>query len=250
MAIASLLGTLGCDTPPASALTSSNAINIYANVPTPGLGDTFRGGASIDANVDFLSQVADATYAYYLLGDGNGPTNGYETLAQFDPALSITLSTVNDLAAFSGGSESGRVMEFAVVPRPSTIALHDLPPGGQPAGCRNPGPPPPGGLTGKRSRWPSGFRLATPSPFSGGFFGGRFHPLEAVGNAATAFRPSSITTSVRYRQYGSCSMVSRTVATGRKQRISCINSARIAGSTRSAASRGSSAATNAAASRL
>jgi len=110
-------------TPLGSALTGSNAIDVYFNVTTLGSGDTFRGGAYLDADIDFLAQVQDATYNYYVLGDGNGPTDGYYTLSQFDPSLSISLSTVNDPAAFSGGSQSGRVMEFHAVPEPTTLAL-------------------------------------------------------------------------------------------------------------------------------
>jgi fibronectin-binding autotransporter adhesin len=110
-------------TPLGSALTGSNAIDVYFNVTTLGSGDTFRGGAYIDADVDFLAQVQDATYNYFVLGDGNGPTDGYYTLSQFDPSLSISRSTVNDPAAFSGGSQSGRVMEFQAVPEPATLAL-------------------------------------------------------------------------------------------------------------------------------
>jgi autotransporter-associated beta strand protein len=110
-------------TPLGSALTSSNVMDVYFNVTALGSGDTFRGGAYLDADVDFLAQVQDATYNYYVLGDGNGTNSGYYTLSQFDPSLSISLSTVNDPAAFSGGSQSGRVMEFQAVPEPATITL-------------------------------------------------------------------------------------------------------------------------------
>ena len=76
-------------------------------------GDVFRGGFYIDtattaeAQAAAASLLADATWAYYVFGDGNGTHayggSTYYTLAEYDPNLSIEWGVVADPAGRSPG---------------------------------------------------------------------------------------------------------------------------------------------------
>jgi autotransporter-associated beta strand protein len=106
-----------------ASLTSANVVNIYFNVAGIGEGQVYTGGFFTDADLDFLAQIENATFIYYV-ADANGTVtyNGvnYDTL---DAALSVTLSTTGQTADFAGGSEAGQITQFQVVPEPSTYAL-------------------------------------------------------------------------------------------------------------------------------
>ena len=96
--------------PITAALTSANVMDVYFGVGSLLPGDTFRGGAYINSNTDFVSGVASATYNYYVLGNGSGThafgAANYYTLAEYNPSLSVTLSTVNEAAAFAAGAKT------------------------------------------------------------------------------------------------------------------------------------------------
>ena len=110
-------------------LDSLSEIAVYFNVASLSEGDAFRGGFFIDGVTDFLSDVKDATYKYYVRGDGNGgyEMNGvhYYTVSQWQPFLpDIAVSTVAQTgAAFATGAANGAVMQFQVVPEPSSLVL-------------------------------------------------------------------------------------------------------------------------------
>ena len=124
---------LTADTPMTAALTDANVIDVYFGVGSLGAGSVFRGGVYVDVATDaavltdFHDDIKDATYNYYVMGDGEGSHSfggtSYYTLADFDPALEIELSTVLDQAAFAGGTVTGGVMQFNVVPEPSSLLL-------------------------------------------------------------------------------------------------------------------------------
>jgi autotransporter-associated beta strand protein len=107
-----------------ASLTSANTVNIYFNVGAFGPEQTYTGAFFTDTQSDFLSQIADATFVYYVANtNGAFEYNGvnYTTL---DESLDITIGTVNaDGADFAGGSVNGQITQFEVVPEPSTYAL-------------------------------------------------------------------------------------------------------------------------------
>lgn len=105
-------------TPFTSALTSSNTVNIYLS----SLGDNFvaRGGFFTDLQSDFITQIQDATFNYYLQdATGSVTYNGatYRDVSSYD----WTLTTVPATANFAGGSVNGQVLQ--VVPEPSSFVL-------------------------------------------------------------------------------------------------------------------------------
>ena len=114
-------------TPVSGSMTSANAIGVYFDVTTLAAGNQFRGGIYEDVATNFLSNVSGATYNYYVLGNGGGTHafNGvnYYTLAEYDPVLSVSLSTVGDTANFASGTVNGDVMQFSVIPEPDTLIL-------------------------------------------------------------------------------------------------------------------------------
>ena len=109
--------------PFASALTSSNVIDVYLDVASLTLGDTFRGGFFTDQSADFLTNIEDATFTYFLAsGTGSVSYNG----VAYDPyagPLSFDWTTVAETATFSGGSQSGFVSQFVAVPEPGAFGL-------------------------------------------------------------------------------------------------------------------------------
>jgi len=123
--------------PTTAALTADNVIDLYFGVESLSAGDAFLGGFYVDAASDasglaaMFAAVKDATYNYYVLGDGAGTHSfggvSYYTLDEFNLANStayeFAMTTVADAAAFAGGAVSGGVMQFAVVPEPGAMAL-------------------------------------------------------------------------------------------------------------------------------
>jgi hypothetical protein len=123
---------LTAGTPITSAMTTSNAINVYLGVTSLANGDTFQGGIFTDASADFLSSIQNAAYTYYVLGNGAGTATtyngqGYYLLdTAFWPAFeSVTVSTVTVPSAnFAGGTvTNGRVMQLTIVPEPGAALL-------------------------------------------------------------------------------------------------------------------------------
>jgi len=107
--------------PFASALSGSNDVNIYLSQSALTLG-TLTGGFYTSNQSDFLSSITNGAFHYFVQSDSGAFTyNGvsYQSLAQFDPATTITLSTV----AVNGG---GQVMQMVVVPEPSAIVVAGL----------------------------------------------------------------------------------------------------------------------------
>jgi autotransporter-associated beta strand protein len=121
-------------TPFVSGLGSSNSIDVYFDVTSVALNDTFQGGVFTDASASFLSSIQNAEFTYYVLGNGAGTAKtyngqGYYLLdTTFWPSFdSVTVSTVSVASAnFAGGTVlNGRVMQLVIVPEPgaSTLAL-------------------------------------------------------------------------------------------------------------------------------
>ncbi|MEI6239687.1 MAG: autotransporter-associated beta strand repeat-containing protein [Planctomycetia bacterium] len=104
-------------TPFTTALTSANTVNIYFTQSAVELG-TLTGGFFTSLQSDFLNSISSATFQYFVQ-DAAGSTlyNGsaYKTLAQYDSAKTVTVSTV--------AANGGQVMQMVVVPEPGAIAL-------------------------------------------------------------------------------------------------------------------------------
>jgi autotransporter-associated beta strand protein len=107
-------------TPFTTALTSSNTVNIYLNVDSYTFGDEFRGGFFTDDPTDFLAQVENASFNYFLKDSGGAVTyNGvnYRNVTSTDWILTTVPATAN----FAGGTVNGQVLQ--VVPEPSSFVL-------------------------------------------------------------------------------------------------------------------------------
>lgn len=104
-------------TPFTSALTSANTVNIYFTQAAVELG-TLTGGFFTSNQTDFLSNIFGAKFNYYVQAAGGSFTyNGqaYKTLADYDAAKTVTLSTV--------AQNGGQVMQMVVVPEPGALAI-------------------------------------------------------------------------------------------------------------------------------
>jgi autotransporter-associated beta strand protein len=101
------------------SLTAANGVNVYLNSGPLTVGGTFRGGFFTDRDVDFLASIEGATFAYYLATLSGTKQYGGMSYAAYGGPYTFTLSTVAETATFAGGSESGFVMQFVVVPEPA-----------------------------------------------------------------------------------------------------------------------------------
>ena len=111
--------------------TAANVVGVYFS--SLAAGDMFRGGFYIDtattagARAAAASLLADATWAYYVFGDGNGTHayggSNYYTLVEYDPSLSIEWGVVADPANFGSGLVGGAVTQFTAVPEPGGVWL-------------------------------------------------------------------------------------------------------------------------------
>jgi len=110
-------------TPFVASLTSVNAVNIFFNVATFEAGQLYTGGFFTDVSTDFLDELVDATFNYYVSDAGGSVSYGGENYRALGEGLSITLSTVSASGDFAGGTVNGQVMQLEVVPEPSTYAL-------------------------------------------------------------------------------------------------------------------------------
>lgn len=128
-----LLHLTSPETPFESPLSGGNTVNIYFALPDVLEFDVFNGGFFTDRSQDFLLDIENATFNYYVLGDGNGDAvnyNGvaYYSLAAYNDQLSFRLSTILiGIANFSDGDvEEGYLMMAEAVPEPSTYVLLGL----------------------------------------------------------------------------------------------------------------------------
>jgi hypothetical protein len=117
-------------------LTAANVVDVYLDLSIAD-GDVFRGGFFTDRDLDFYaSDIAGATYNFWVLGDGAGTDatfdgQDYYSLLNYDPLLSIGVSTVQvPLADFADDDVSnGWVTQFSVagpvevVPEPDSVLL-------------------------------------------------------------------------------------------------------------------------------
>jgi hypothetical protein len=88
---------------------------------------TYQGGFYTDANSDFSTQVANATFNYFLETPGGSVEFGGKTYNPFSPSAlaQSTFSVVQVANAdFAGGAvANGWTMEFSVIPEPGVLGL-------------------------------------------------------------------------------------------------------------------------------
>ena len=106
-----------------ASLSSANSVNIYFNDPSFAAGRNYTGGFFTDTRADFLGEITDATFRYYV-ADASG-TNSYNGVNYnaLDSSFDVNLSTISQTAGFAGDTVNGQIAQFGVVPEPSTYAL-------------------------------------------------------------------------------------------------------------------------------
>jgi autotransporter-associated beta strand protein len=106
-----------------ASLTSSNAINVYLDIGSLAVGDTFRGGFFTDRDRAFLGSISGASFNYFVADAVGGVSYGGTSYMPYNGPFTFDWSTVVETATFSGGSETGYVTQFVVVPEPGTWLL-------------------------------------------------------------------------------------------------------------------------------
>jgi autotransporter-associated beta strand protein len=109
-------------TPFLASLGSANTLSIFLDLGTLSPGDVFRGGFFTDADADFLADVAEATTLFHLADTGGGIVHNGLAYRAYDGPLAFQVGTAQVSAAFAGGTESGTVLQFTVVPVPEPSA--------------------------------------------------------------------------------------------------------------------------------
>ncbi len=118
--------------PFASPMGADDVVDLYFHVSSFGVGSVFRGGFYTDRGASFSSDLAGATFNYFVYGDGGG-THLFEgvpyyTLAEHGMASGVQWRTVPWTTQFggSGPAVNGFVLEFTAVPEPATLVLSAL----------------------------------------------------------------------------------------------------------------------------
>ena len=114
-------------TPIVGTLTGGNLIDVYFNVNSIATGDTFEGGFFTELSAGaLLSAVENATFTYWIKDNaGSTSFNGvsYSPLSSLPSITGVTVQTVNVTRTFAGGSVSGSVTQFVIVPEPGALTL-------------------------------------------------------------------------------------------------------------------------------
>ena len=113
-------------TPFSGTMNTSNVINIFLNVGSLTVGDTFTGGFYTDVNADFMSVLSGATVNYFLADVGGLTTYEGNTFTSYTGPLTFEMSTIQQTADFGSGNITGRSMQFTVVPETSVSLLGGL----------------------------------------------------------------------------------------------------------------------------
>jgi fibronectin-binding autotransporter adhesin len=114
-------------TPIVGTLTGGNLIDVYFNVNSIATGDTFEGGFFTELSASgLLSAVENAMFTYWIKDNaGSTSFNGvsYSPLSSLPSITGVTLQTANVTRTFAGGSVSGSVTQFVIVPEPGALTL-------------------------------------------------------------------------------------------------------------------------------
>lgn len=109
--------------PFSQSLSPDNVVNVFLNVAAVQLGDTFRGGFFTDNNVAFFANIGSAAFVYYLASPSGSTIYNSVNYDAYAGTFVFALATVQETAAFSGGTQTGQVMEVRAVPEPSAGAF-------------------------------------------------------------------------------------------------------------------------------
>ncbi|MFM8497830.1 MAG: beta strand repeat-containing protein [Planctomycetia bacterium] len=112
--------------PLTGSLSSANVVDLFLGVTALAENDVFQGG--LFTLTDSTSALAGATFQAFVLGDGLGTAaflngQGYYSLAEFAPSLSLDVDVVAVTADFGSGGVEGYVTQFTAVPEPGTLLL-------------------------------------------------------------------------------------------------------------------------------
>lgn len=113
-----------------SSLSAGNVIDVYLNVGSITVNDTYQGGffTTLSAN-DLLTALSAATFNFFGKAAGGSVTfNGesYNPLTSFAGITGANVSTTAVTANFGDGAVTGSSMQFVIVPEPSSLALAGL----------------------------------------------------------------------------------------------------------------------------
>ncbi|NCX98534.1 MAG: PEP-CTERM sorting domain-containing protein [Planctomycetia bacterium] len=112
--------------------STNNSFDIYLNVPSLTGSDRFYGGIFTDNTVDPYTGLSNATYNYFVKGDGGGPVSYkgamYYTLAQYNAtnstSFTVTMGTERvPSASFTGLTVENGYVQMLAVPEPSSFVL-------------------------------------------------------------------------------------------------------------------------------
>lgn len=106
-----------------ASLSAVNSVNVYFSFSSLAPGDTYVGGFFTDQINDFLASIDRAVFNFYILAQGAGTVDYNDTAYDVFTDYDIEITTEPQTADFAGGSVSGRVTQFQVVPEPSAFAL-------------------------------------------------------------------------------------------------------------------------------
>ena len=108
-------------------LGSSNVIDVYFNVDSIAVGESFEGGFFTGLSAgDLFSAVQNATFQYWIKDNaGTTPFGGvnYSSLTSIPGITGVTLGTAAVTRTFSSGNVSGSVTQFVIVPEPASLLL-------------------------------------------------------------------------------------------------------------------------------
>ena len=112
-----------------AALGTGNVVDLFLDVPTVAIGQSFQGGFFTDGGLDLRAAINAATYRWWVRGNGQGQAAthdgmGYYALdAAFVPGftgVTVRSATVPTAAFASGTVAGGTIAEFVIVPEPTT----------------------------------------------------------------------------------------------------------------------------------
>jgi T5SS/PEP-CTERM-associated repeat protein/autotransporter-associated beta strand protein len=110
-------------TPFVASLSGANTVNVYFNLDLFEEGQIYTGGFFTDTQSDFLAEIVDGGFNYYVKDAAGSISYGGETYSALGAGLAIELTTASQSGNFAGGTVNGQISQFEVVPEPSTYAL-------------------------------------------------------------------------------------------------------------------------------
>jgi autotransporter-associated beta strand protein len=114
---------LSSATPFTSAMDAGNMINVYFNVADFDLNQAFLGGIFTDESGDFTAMISGANFTYYVQDNAGSVTYNGVSYSELGAGFGIEVTTELETADFGSGAVNGRIMQFGVVPEPSSALL-------------------------------------------------------------------------------------------------------------------------------